>query len=63
MSFPLPPYADLDLQPLAGHWRHGASPRQLEVRDPYTDQCLLSLPLATRADLDQACQAARAAQV
>ncbi|WP_458735274.1 aldehyde dehydrogenase family protein [Zobellella taiwanensis] len=55
-------YSNLALQPLAGEWRQGRSERRLEVLDPFTQQSLLSLNLATREDLDEAFLAAREAQ-
>lgn len=55
-------YSNLALQPLAGEWRQGRSERRLEVLDPFTQQSLLSLNLATRDDLDEAFLAAREAQ-
>ncbi|NLC36706.1 MAG: aldehyde dehydrogenase family protein [Alcaligenaceae bacterium] len=55
-------YQNLDLQPIAGQWRKGRSPRSLEVLDPYSGDTLLNLPMASHADLDEAYQAARDAQ-
>lgn len=55
-------YQNLELQPLAGQWRPGRSERKLQVVNPYTQQPLLELNLATREDLDEAFVAAREAQ-
>ncbi|MDX1265801.1 MAG: aldehyde dehydrogenase family protein [Oceanisphaera sp.] len=55
-------YQNLELQPLAGQWRPGRSERKLQVVNPYTQQSLLELNLATREDLDEAFVAAREAQ-
>jgi len=57
-----PAYQNLELQPIAGHWRQGSSDRTLEVTDPFTWKRLLSLQLANRADLDEAYQKAQQAQ-
>ena len=48
-----PAYQKLELQPIAGTWREGRSGRHLDVTDPYTGEALLSLPMATREDLDE----------
>ena len=58
-----PAYQKLELQPIAGTWREGRSGRNLDVTDPYTGEALLSLPMATREDLDEAYRAAQKAQV
>ncbi|MBM7456632.1 aldehyde dehydrogenase (NAD+) [Oceanisphaera litoralis] len=55
-------YQNLELQPLAGQWRPGRAERKLQVVNPYTQQPLLELNLATREDLDEAFAAAREAQ-
>ncbi|GAA3714664.1 aldehyde dehydrogenase family protein [Oceanisphaera sediminis] len=55
-------YQNLELQPLAGQWRPGRSERKLQVVNPYTQQSLLELNLATREDLDEAFVTAREAQ-
>ncbi|AOE83196.1 4-hydroxybenzaldehyde dehydrogenase [Pseudomonas sp. TCU-HL1] len=57
-----PAYQNLELQPLAGQWRAGSTGRQLEVFDPYNDQALLSITLASREDLDAAYRMARDSQ-
>ena len=56
-------YQNLELQPIGGQWRVGRADRNLDVNDPYTGEQLLSLPMATREDLDEAYRAARQAQV
>ncbi|MCU1717949.1 4-hydroxybenzaldehyde dehydrogenase [Pseudomonas sp. 5P_3.1_Bac2] len=55
-------YANLELQPIAGQWRAGSSSRALDVLNPYNDEKLLSIPLATREDLNEAYLAAQKAQ-
>ena len=62
MDITRPAYQNLELQPLAGQWRAGSTGRQLEVFDPYNDQRLLSITLASREDLDAAYRAARDSQ-
>ncbi|WP_417615407.1 aldehyde dehydrogenase family protein [Oceanisphaera sp.] len=56
-------YQNLELQPLAGQWRPGRSERKLQVVNPYNQQTLLELNLATPEDLDEAFITAREAQV
>lgn len=56
-------YQNLELQPLAGQWRAGSSVRTLKVLNPYTDQPLLELNLASKEDLDETLSAAQKAQV
>ncbi|MDT3672761.1 MAG: aldehyde dehydrogenase family protein [Aromatoleum sp.] len=56
------PYPNLELLPIAGQWRKGRSGRTLNVTDPFTGNTLLSVPMASREDLDEAYQGARAAQ-
>ncbi|MDT4786909.1 4-hydroxybenzaldehyde dehydrogenase (NADP(+)) [compost metagenome] len=57
-----PAYQNLELQPLAGQWRAGSTGRQLEVFDPYNDELLLRIALASREDLDAAYHKARDSQ-
>ncbi|MCK0509658.1 aldehyde dehydrogenase family protein [Aromatoleum buckelii] len=57
-----PPYQNLELQPIAGQWRAGSAERNLDVTDPFTGETLLSLPMASCEDLDQAYHAAQKAQ-
>ena len=57
-----PVYQHLELQPIAGQWRTGTAQRNLDVIDPFTQQTLLSLPMASREDLDEAYRAAQQAQ-
>ncbi|HBP5136365.1 TPA: aldehyde dehydrogenase family protein [Pseudomonas aeruginosa] len=57
-----PAYQNLELQPLAGQWRAGSSGRPLEVFDPYNDELLLRIALASREDLDAAYRKARDSQ-
>src|SRR5690606_40579184 len=56
-------FQNLELQPIGGQWRVGRADRNLEVAVPYTGERLLSLPMATREDLDEAYRAAQQAQV
>lgn len=55
-------YENLGLQSIAGQWRTGSAGRSMEVTNPFNNEKLLTIELATRDDLDQAYQAARAAQ-
>ncbi|MFA5630687.1 MAG: aldehyde dehydrogenase family protein [Porticoccaceae bacterium] len=55
-------YQNLELQPIAGHWRAGSAGRNLDVRDPFTGETLLSLAMANAEDLDQAYRTAQQAQ-
>ncbi|MDD2050084.1 aldehyde dehydrogenase family protein [Pseudomonas putida] len=57
-----PAYQNLHLQPLAGHWRAGSAERALTVVDPFNQQTLLQIPMATRDDLDAAYRSARQIQ-
>ena len=58
-----PAFQNLERQPIAGQWRLGGASRKLEVTDPFTGEQLLSLPMATREDLDEAYRKAAQAQV
>src|SRR5690554_60553 len=58
-----PVYQNLELQPIGGQWRAGSASRNLDVTDPFTGEQLLSLPMATREDLDEAYRKAAQAQV
>lgn len=55
-------YQNFDQQPLGGHWRAGSSERKLQVQNPFTQETLLELNLATREDMNEAFEAARQAQ-
>ncbi|MBD2838639.1 aldehyde dehydrogenase family protein [Pseudomonas sp. JM0905a] len=57
-----PAYQNLELQPLAGQWRAGSTGRPLEVFNPYNDELLLRIALASREDLDAAYRKARESQ-
>ena len=56
------PYAGFEEMPIAGRWRTGSGERALEDRNPYSDELLIRIPHADRADLDAAYRAAAAAQ-
>lgn len=56
-------YGGFDTLPIAGQWRPGASAKTNIDVDPYTGDTLLEIPLATRADVDEAYAAAKQAQV
>lgn len=49
-------------QLIGGKWREGNSERTYTDRNPYTDEPLLTIRMATRADMDEAYRAAQAAQ-
>ncbi|WP_447598315.1 aldehyde dehydrogenase family protein [Nitrospira sp. Nam80] len=55
-------YDGFDRMPLNGQWRGGRSGRVAEDRDPYSDEILVRIPLADEQDLNEAYQAAAAAQ-
>ncbi len=50
-------------QYINGVWRNGRSTRRLDDRNPFDGEQLLEMPLASIADLDDAYQSARHAQV
>ncbi|NVK41871.1 MAG: aldehyde dehydrogenase family protein [Oceanospirillaceae bacterium] len=56
------PFDDLALQPLAGEWRKGSGGQVLTVTNPYSNETLVEIPQASRADLDAAFAAAQQAQ-
>ena len=56
-------FQNLELQPIGGQWRSGSADRHLDVTNPFTGEQLLSLPMATREDLDEAYRTAAQAQV
>ena len=55
-------YDGFDRMLLNGRWTHGRSGKSVEDVDPYTNEVLLRIPLADQADLDDAFEAAAAAQ-
>jgi aldehyde dehydrogenase (NAD+) len=55
-------YDGLDRMLLNGRWLHGRSGQTLEDVDPYSNEVLLRIPLASQQDLDEAFEAAQAAQ-
>src|SRR3954462_9119401 len=55
-------YDGLDRMLLNGRWLHGRSGHTLDDVDPYTNESLLRIPLASEQDLDEAFEAAQAAQ-
>ncbi|WP_020190037.1 aldehyde dehydrogenase family protein [Pseudomonas putida] len=56
------PYQDLHLQPIAGAWRAGNAGRTMTVTDPYTEETLVEIPMASHRDLDEAYACAAKAQ-
>lgn len=56
------PFEGFDTQPIAGAWRSGRSTRRNTDIDPYTGKTLVTIPLATTQDVDDAYRAAAAAQ-
>ena len=56
------PYAINGDQYINGTWRKGRSARRLDDRNPFNGEALLQMPLASVSDLDEAYQAAQAAQ-
>jgi len=59
---PTSSYQNFELQPLAGQWRAGQSERKLQVVNPFNQENLLELNLATKEDLDESFITAREAQ-
>ncbi|KFF44212.1 aldehyde dehydrogenase [Pseudomonas sp. BRG-100] len=55
-------YQNLNLQYIAGEWRAGCSGQTLKNRSPYDEQLLVTIPLASRDDLDDAYAYAKQAQ-
>src|SRR5690554_6386847 len=55
-------YQDFHVQPLAGEWREGSGENLRSVRNPFTDEELVSIRLTNSDDLDKAYRAAEAAQ-
>ena len=55
-------YGGFDRMLLNGRWTHGGSGQSVEDVDPYTEEVLLRIPLADQGDLDDAFEAAAAAQ-
>ncbi|MDB5172238.1 MAG: Aldehyde dehydrogenase, partial [Phycisphaerales bacterium] len=56
------PYDGFDKMLLDGSWRTGRSGRVADDVDPYTNDVLVSIPLANESDLDDAFRASAAAQ-
>ncbi|WP_026091406.1 aldehyde dehydrogenase family protein [Blastomonas sp. AAP53] len=56
------PYKDMDGQFIAGQWRAGRSGKVLPNHNPYDSGLLGEISLASESDLDEAYQAAAAAQ-
>lgn len=56
------PYPAFDGQYIGGEWRPGRAGRTYVDRDPYTDEPIAEIALANQADLNEAYQAAAAAQ-
>ncbi len=62
-SQPVPDnYTGFEAQPIAGQWRSGRSKRMNIDVDPYTGKTLVEIPLASAQDVEDAYQAAGAAQ-
>lgn len=55
-------YQDLELLPIAGKWRDGAGSRRLDVTNPFSGESLLTIAMASEADMDEAYRAAAKAQ-
>nr|AFY22650.1 para-anisaldehyde dehydrogenase [Pseudomonas putida] len=56
-------YSKLHLQPIGGVSRAGSSDRALTVLNPFTESPLIEIPMATKADLDEAYLVAEIAQL
>jgi len=57
-----PAYQNLEVQLIAGQWRRGSTGRDLRVTDPFSGETLLSLPMASYEDLDEAYRKAQEMQ-
>ena len=57
------PYTGFDLLPIAGAWCRGGRQHNLEDRNPFTDEVILTIPEASRDDMDKAYTAAARAQI
>lgn len=57
------PFSIQGQQYINGHWRSGRSLKRLDNRNPYNNELLLEMPLASVEDLDEAYLAAKKAQV
>lgn len=55
-------YTDLNQQFIAGEWVKGRAGRQMESRDPFTDDLLVTIDMAGQDELDAAYDAAAKAQ-
>src|SRR3954470_22367297 len=55
-------YEGFEQMLIAGRWRSGRSRRELEDRNPFTEEVLLRIKLADKSDLDDAYRAAADAQ-
>lgn len=56
------PFDGFDNIFLNGKWRHGSSDQAYDDTNPYTNEVLVSIPLANEGDLNEAFHAARYAQ-
>ncbi len=56
-------FGEFTKQYIGGEWQEGSSNNKCVNYDPYTQSELVSIPLATKEDIDRAYQAAKAAQV
>lgn len=57
------PLNTFDKQFIAGHWRDGQDSQKLEVTNPFDNSLLTTIVMANHADLDEAYQAAKDAQI
>lgn len=55
-------YSGFERMPIAGEWRHGSAGSRNRDINPFTEEVLVEIPQADRADLDQAYAAAARAQ-
>ncbi len=56
-------YDGFDRMPIAGRWRAGRSGKSAPDHDPFSGETLVEIPLADARDVDDAYQAAAAAQI
>ncbi|RJQ84629.1 MAG: aldehyde dehydrogenase family protein [Desulfobacteraceae bacterium] len=58
----MPPYTDMELQPIGGTWRQGRGKGVTQDLNPYTQEVFIEIPQADRRDLEEAYITAAEAQ-
>lgn len=57
------PYADLNKSYINGRWKDGAGRQTVDNLNPYNQETLFSFQTASESDIDEAYEAAQAAQI